>query len=318
MRVLLLLLLWTPVYVQAASILDPGQGVFVLDPGETGASELSGITHVSGDQFYVVSDKGARLFPLTISIDPRTGFILAARLGEGRKLPKGVDFEGVAYHPERKSLLVSDERGPAIREYGLDGAHLAAVELPRIYAQSRLNQSLESLSMDPEGKALWTVNESALSVDGGRANLERGAVVRIQKLSSSYVPSGQWAYLTDPIPGSSMARAFRLGVTDLAALPGGEILVLERAVSDLGLSARIFAVDFKGAADTSSIPSLEKQTVAPVTKRLLWEHFGLSTNFEGMALGPKLEEGDHSLILISDDAGLFAPTLYALRLRGLR
>lgn len=40
-------------------------------------------------------------------------------------------------------------------------------------------------------------------------------------------------------------------------------------------------------------------------------------NFEGLALGPTLANGDRSLLLVSDDGAGFDQSLYALRLVGV-
>ena len=160
---------------------------------------------------------------------------------------------------------------------------------------------------------LWTANEEALEKDGKAAGLERGSTVRIQRFDRDLAPAGQWAYVTEPIPGSSATGLSRNGVADLLVLPDGLLLVLERSLSDHGLGAQIFLVDFKGASDVSRLPSLAHESFVPVRKTLLWEMRGLAGSFEGITLGPELHDGDLSLILISDDAGILAPTLYALR-----
>src|SRR5689334_4781433 len=39
------------------------------------ASELSGISYVSGNQFYAISDNDAKLYSVRITVDPNTGGI---------------------------------------------------------------------------------------------------------------------------------------------------------------------------------------------------------------------------------------------------
>ena len=43
----------------------------------------------------------------------------------------------------------------------------------------------------------------------------------------------------------------------------------------------------------------------------------LAGDFEGMAIGPRLADGDRSLLLLSDNGGGSWQSIYALRLRGL-
>jgi len=101
-----------------------------------------------------------------------------------------------------------------------------------------------------------------------------------------------------------------------AALPGGALLVLERAYGAGGLRNRLYEVDFAGATDVAALPSLVGATYQPVRKRLLWERQFPDTNYEGAALGPPLSDGGYSLILISDDGHGQRQTLYALVLHG--
>jgi hypothetical protein len=107
-----------------------------------------------------------------------------------------------------------------------------------------------------------------------------------------------------------------VGVVDLLVAPGGELLVLERALTGSGFAVRIFAIDFAGASDVSRAPSLAQLgSVTPVGKRKLWERSGGFQNFEGMALGPELASGGRLVLVVSDGGGRRPPTLLALRLR---
>jgi len=104
-------------------------------------------------------------------------------------------------------------------------------------------------------------------------------------------------------------------VSDLVALPGGALIVLERAFGVIGFRIRLYEVDFSGATDVSTMESLKDAHYAPVGKRLLWERVFPDYDFEGTALGPLLADGSHSLILISDNGHGFRQGLYALRLK---
>jgi hypothetical protein len=50
---------------------------------------------------------------------------------------------------------------------------------------------------------------------------------------------------------------------------------------------------------------------------LLWEGNFANLNFEGITLGPPLDNGDYSLILVSDNGGGLGQSLYALRITGV-
>lgn len=303
---------------QSATISDPLQSPFPLAAGATGASELSGIAHAGGDSYYAVSDNAAGLFSLDIQVDSATGEILTAAISDSQTLGAGVDLEGLVHPPVGGSVFASDEVGPAIREYQLsDGAVLSEVAVPSVFINARTNFSLESLSMrvapDPLDDALWTANEEALTTDGPLATGTTGSLVRLQRFDAAFLPDGQWAYLTDPFPGAPFANAERSGVSDLLALPNGELLVLERSFSSAGFRPRIYQVDFALATDISAVANLDSAVFTSVAKTLLWERATSLENYEGLTLGIELDAGDHSLLLVSDDGGVAAQVLYALR-----
>jgi hypothetical protein len=259
------------------------------------------------------------LYQLDVDVDPASGAILSASVLGGLSLASGSDHEGVVHHPLGGSVLTADEVGPAIREYRLsDGAELSSVSLPAIYAQARSNLSLESLAQhvaaSASDDALWTANEEALAVDGPLSDASTGTLVRLQRFDATLAPAGQWAYRTDPYPGAPFLSQERSGVADLLALPNGELLVLERSFSSTLFRSRLYRVDFGGATDVSGLASLASEPFTPVGKTLLWERGGGFENFEGLALGPELDAGDRSLLLVSDDGGGAAQSLYPLRI----
>jgi hypothetical protein len=295
----------------AASIVDPGFGSFAFAGGSW---ELSGLTRVGGDEYYAVGDTGAPLVPLTIGVDPATGAITSATPGAPVTLDGGVDLEGVAWDPTTGTVLVSDETGPAIRRHDpASGAVVGSVPVPAVFSGYRPNRSLESLSRDASG-VLWAANEDALLLDGPTTSLAAGSVVRLQRFDGAGQPDGQWAYPTSPIPGEALVGRETSGVVDVLALPSGELLVMERSLSSLLFTLRIFQVDFAGATDTSALGSLATDPFTPVAKTLLWTSPSLFENYEGLAVGPRLDDGSHSLLLVADDNGTAFQTLYPLRI----
>jgi hypothetical protein len=300
-------------------ITDPGQGPVALRAGGTRARELSGITWVEGTRYLAVSDRDPMLYPLTIELNAQTGAIARATLGRGVPLAGSRDLEGIAVDRTRGTVLVSDEDGPAIREYDPNsGALIRSLSLPAVFKQARNNLSLESLSFSPDGRALWTANEEALAIDGPRASDTTGSIVRLQRFDREFRPDGQWAYRTDPALGVVRRGARDLessGVSDLVALPGGGLLVLERAFGAGGFRNRVYEVDFHAATDVGARASLAAMDDVAVGKRLLWEHAFFDINYEGAALGPPLAGGGWSLVLIADDGHHLRQALYALVVR---
>lgn len=298
------------------AVRDPGQGPVPLDSGSTGARELSGIAWAGGTRYLAVGDKGGMLFPLEIELDSASGAIRRAALAPGVHLAGAQDLEAVVVVPGGESVLTSDEVGPAIREHRVgDGSLLRSLPPPPIYTHARRNLSLESLSADARHTLLWTANEETLQVDGPSSSVAAGSLVRLQRLTWAGQPDGQWAYRTDAVPGA-VRRGERTiessGVSDLVALPDGGLLALERAFGPAGFRSRLYAVELTGATDVTSVAHLNGAGITPVGKRLLWERQFADYNFEGAALGPALDGGAQSLVLVSDSGHGFRQGLYAL------
>jgi hypothetical protein len=129
--------------------------------------------------------------------------------------------------------------------------------------------------------------------------------------------TGQWAYVTEPTAGElPYLNVSRSGLVDLAALPDGRLLALERAtygrrsaLDPGGFVSRIFLLALEDATDVADRARLAGLTPGrdyrPVGKTLLWRRdsglFDGLQNFEGLALGPVLGDGRRSLLLVSDN-----------------
>lgn len=312
---LALVLLAAPASAQHWAIEDPGQGPVALAPGPAGAHELSGLSWAGGDRYAAVSDDDGRLYWLRVAVDPATARITAAAVEGSLPLAQSSDLEGVALAPGGGAVAVSDEVGPAVREYRLpDGALQRTAALPPVFATLRYNLGFEALTRDASGN-LWTANEEALKVDGPTSTAEQGTLVRLLRLDGDLRPTGQWAYRTDPVAGTKLLSEHGTGLSAMAALPDGRLLVLERSFGSEGLRIRLYAVDVAGATDVSALPALAGATVVPAAKHLLWQRASLRDNFEGMAIGPPLADGSRALLLVSDDGHNLSQSLYPLRLR---
>ena len=290
----------------------PGQQLFSFE--YRAATDFSGLTWAGGDDWFTVSDKVRAIFPMTIALDPASGKILDASIGTAIPVKTRLaDFEGIAFVPDKQRVYVSAETGDGIFGFDLRKRTVIPVAVPPIFSKARNNQSLESLTYDATIGNFWTANEEALKCDGPVSSGERGTVVRLQRFDARLRPLTQIAYVTE-------ASAFRThgggtGVSDLALLPNGELLVLERVVGMFGLSVKIFRAELRGASDVSKIPALEDATFTPATKSLLFSRATLANNFEGIALGPPLADGWRSLILIADSGGGTTHWLMPLRIR---
>ena len=268
------------------------------------ATDFSGLTWVRGENFYAVSNQTQALFPLKLAMNAETGRIEDAKFGT--RIPvktKLEDLEGIAYRADLERLYVSAERPPGIVAFDLLGDATFQFEIPKVFARATRNKGLEALTYG--AGFFWTANEAALEGD-------QDSFVRLQKFDERMRPAGQFAYRTD---GSLFkVNNSGTGVTDLAGLPNGELLVLERVVA-VGLVAKIYLVDFADATDTAGVAKLNDEDVTPVKKKLLFERLTGKDNFEGIALGPELADGWRSLILVADSAGGGVHELLPLRIK---
>ena len=347
-----------PALAEQVEIVDVGRYNFTgggtVDP-QLVAAELSGLSRVEGDRYVAVGDDHAALYFLDIAVDPGTGRVRSVTFappvplkdGEGRNLSgqQRADREDVVYDRQSRTVWIADERdaGDASRPSLVEVDPVSGREVARlvpqaedafaVYAKIRGNYGFEALARTDEG-TLWTANEEALTIDGPLASPSAGSIVRLQAIDRALQPVRQVGYVTDPVGHaiSSPAAAVgedRSGVSALVALSDGRLLVLERAlVGDAsgmgGFRIRIYLADPSRATDVSAEPyraGLAGRTDwRAAAKTLLWErHFGLPvSNFEAMAIGPRLSRGSRSLLLMADNGGGTWQSIYALELRGAR
>ena len=205
------------------------------------------------------------------------------------------------------------------------------------------NYNFESLAFYPVHQYLWTISESTLRKDGQPATPQNGLANRLRlmrlnwgkmkedsnkeeyseqvssKKDSRYMMT--YAYQMDQPSTHKKADIYVMGVSELCVLPDGQLLVLEREAFipkiKIGafckcklylinpLNSEVFSMKEKFSSDT---PFLKK--------RLLTEwKTGLSlskrsfANYEGMCLGPMLEDGSQVVILLSDSQDQYAGVL---------
>lgn len=319
------------------------------------AEELSGLARMEGDRYVAVGDDHAALYFLDISVDEQTGRVRSVSFGppvalvdfDGSPLTgrgRSADREDVIYDRARGSVWIADERDagdpgrPSLVEVdpgsGRELSRLAPGADPpfSVYSSIRANYGFEALAWDEDDRTMWTANEEALAIDGPLASDSGGSIVRIQEIDDEQGPGRQFSYVTDPAdygisgpPGA--VGEDRNGVSALVALDDDHLLVLERGlVGDAsgmaGFRIRIYLVDLDDDGTDVSLPAYLSGLAGrtdwePVKKTLLFDRrFGLPvSNFEGMALGPRLANGQRSLLLISDNGGGTWQSIYALRLR---
>ena len=279
-------------------------------PEDPRSRELSGIAWDENTRtLWGVQDETSNIVPLVPDAQLRKwGFGPVVVL----KMSFPLDLEGIVITPA--GFIVSSEIGPRVLEVDRSGKLRRDIPLPTHFAKARDNKSLESLSMSPDGRYLFTTSEAALSCDGAKATTAAGTRLRILRINRDGGAPEEHAYATDPLPHDGGDY----GVADLAALSSEDVLVLERGwARGAGNTARIYRVSLADPVTsclampelTADAPVLQKHLVVDLAKLPATglprakqaQESPLLDNYEGLAIGPVLPDGRHSLILVSDD-----------------
>ena len=282
----------------------------------------SGIAHIAGNRYAVVSDKSATdgFYVFDIDVDSLSGAITDVRnegfFGGGLK---NRDAEGVAFLPDRQTVMVVGEADSRIEEYTIEGQPTGrSVSLEA----GTGNCGYESLAFSSEHDLLWTCTENVLARDAYYADsLWHVPVLRLQGFDAELRPVSQYAYRMDAPQTKRKGKYYAFGVSELLALPDGKLLVLEREFnvpnSKLGASvtnklyvvepAQEFAIQSDRELD-ATVRFLPKRPVYSWVTRLGLFDFSLA-NYEGMCLGPRLADGNQCMILVADSQNRAAGVL---------
>lgn len=205
------------------------------------------------------------------------------------------------------------------------------------------NYNFESLAFDSVHQYLWTIPESTLRKDGQPATPQNGLANRLRlmrfdwgkmkedsnkeeyseqvnsKKDSRYMMT--YAYQMDQPSTHKKADIYVMGVSELCVLPDGQLLVLEREafIPKIKIGAfckcKLYLINPLNSEEFSMKEKFSSD-IPFLKKRLLTEwKTGLSlskrsfANYEGMCLGPMLEDGSQVVILLSDSQDQYAGVL---------
>jgi len=296
------------------------------------ATGLSGITYAGDGTYWGVLEWEAKLVRLRIVVRPDAS-LESVNIDRAVQMSKGSDCEGIAWTAARPDAVMVSTEAPELAEVSLiDGRRLRTITLPPTLARTVRNQGLESLTYSINGKSLWTANERALKADGNpmtpAAPMLSATRVRLQRFDvtpDAITPAEQVEYQTSGVHD----LAGQIGLCDLAALPDGRLLALERSAAqklsgEKSIRTRIFLVDPAGATDVGKPPydaGLVNQTPVKASKTLLYDGFVCDAdgeNFEGLCLGPELSPGRRAVIGVVDNTdgglGVSKPAVVAFEL----
>ena len=302
----------------------------------------------------------ALYFNFRIQVNPKTGELEQVEnlgftertdgmLNDGKPwqgLEKGFDHEAIVKVSD-STLVIASEGYCRLKEFSILPI---SADTPKVGYQQNLwesrwpssefypNYNFESLAFDSVHQYLWTIPESTLHKDGQPATPQNGLANQLRlirydwgkmreesnkenssKKDSRYMTT--YAYQMDKPSTHKKADIYVMGVSELCALPDGQLLFLEREAFipkiKIGafckcklylinpLNSEEFSLKEKFSSDT---PFLKKRLLAEWKTGLSLSKRSFA-NYEGMCLGPKLEDGSQVVILLSDSQDQYAGVL---------
>jgi hypothetical protein len=225
-----------------------------------------------------------------------------------------IDGEDVLWTPN--GFIVCSERdmdnNPWVRIFSLNGKFLSEIPIPEKFIPLfdgekqvrgvRKNLSFEASAITPDYATLFVMNEQALVQDGGVSTPESGTAVRLLKYDlsgDSAVLIGEFIYITEPMFGTPPeGKSGDNGVPGMVYVghltTEFDLIVMERSyVPGQGNQIGLFGVNLTTGAKVqlliiSDNPELTDVSFDP-------------DNMEAIAIGPRLPNGNYTLIIASDN-----------------
>ncbi|CAM3876591.1 esterase-like activity of phytase family protein [Flavobacterium sinopsychrotolerans] len=237
------------------------------------------------------------------------------------------DPEDMRYNPKTNSLIWSSEgarvitaekevlQNPSLNFMDLKGDFLGNVTVPENLKMQQLekgprnNGTLEGITFDKKYKNIYTNIEEPLFEDGEQANTSKGGLIRFYQFDAKTKKNtAQFGYQLEPIarePNPKGTFAVN-GVSAIQYYGKNQLLVVERSYSTgtQACTVKVFLCDLKKATNVKNYPTLQNQKLELTSKKLVLNMDDLGIfidNIEGLTFGPKLANGNPSIIFVSDN-----------------
>jgi hypothetical protein len=237
------------------------------------------------------------------------------------------DPEDMRYNPKTNTLVWSSEgarvittekevlQNPSLNFIDIKGDFLGNVTLPENLKMQKLekgprnNGTLEGITFDFKYKNIYTNIEEPLFEDGNQANTSKGGLIRLYQFDAKTKKNtAQYGYQLEPIarePNPKGTFAVN-GISAIQYYGKNQLLVVERSYSTgtQACTVKIFLCDLKKATNVKNHPSLQNQKLELAFKKLVLNMDDLGIfidNIEGLTFGPKLANGNPSIIFVSDN-----------------
>jgi hypothetical protein len=294
---------------------------------------LSGIDYANDAYYFVVDDaKNPRFLKAEINIEQNkieaVNFKKVVLLNDTTTSyykENALDLESIFVESETEEVYFVGEgsinkgKKPTVFKTDLNGNFVEAYELPKNLSDIKNikhNAVFEGSSKSIDGKGFWVAMEGPLETDGEDPTFTKASSpIRITYFDKTYKKATkQFAYQLEHITKPSKGNINLNGLTSILEYKENHFFIVERTYQNgygsYGNVLRIFDVSIdKSSTNILEIDSLKSTKFIPLKKRLVFNFEdvkdelteGIIDNIEGVTFGPKLPNGNRSLILVADD-----------------
>ena len=294
---------------------------------------LSGVDYSNGFYYFVLDDANKpRFLKAKININKRKitsiNFESVIFLNDSTTnfyKENSLDLESLFIDEEKQQINFSSEgainigKRPTIFTTDFKGNFISEYKLPKNLQNLeniKHNGVLEGSSKAITEKGFWSVMEAPLRKDGEEPTFTKTqSPIRITYFdAASEKATKQFAYQLEEITKPAKGDVNLNGVTAILEYEKNRFFIIERTYQSgygaYGNIVRIFDAEITSeTTNILDIDALNKSKYTALKKRLLIDFedlkdkliAGIIDNIEGITFGPILENGNRSLLLVSDD-----------------
>lgn len=259
---------------------------------------------------------------------------LYPKKNEGMKI---ADPESIRFSSKSNTLFWSSEGDrnrnilPFIAEIDTNGNQIRKLNLPQHFIDTTQhkgwyhNAAIEALAFSDNQEKIWFLSETPLQQDGEMTKKMEGIfplrLIALDRKTSDF--EQEFVYLAEPLAKEPIPKtAFGInGIVEILEWKtdkntnskNTQFLVLERSYSagykSGANTVRLFLVETQNATDSKHIKSLKNlipnKDYIPLKKQLIADlskmNLDYIDNIEGMTFGKNLENGNKTIIFVSDN-----------------
>ena len=294
---------------------------------------LSGVDYANQKFYFIVDDaRKPRFLTANISIKNDTinniSFKNVIHLKDSTELyykENALDLESIFVNEKTQEINFISEgsirknKKPLVFKTTLTGGFLIDFKLPKSFKKLeniKHNAVFEASSRSVKNNGFWVAMEGVLKSDGREPTFKKTkSPIRITYFNNkTNKATKQFAYQLDSITKPAKGNINLNGVTAILEYKENSFFIVERTYQNgygaYGNTIKIYnAYIDKETTNIINYTSLKEANYIPLKKKLLFNFEsvksklteGIIDNIEGITFGPKLSNGNQSLILVSDD-----------------